>query len=319
MPTLDQAKAQIKMSKTVAIVGAGSIGVGFAVHFSSQGYQVQMWDAFTDALDRARPAIESMLELLVHEGLVGTPVEEMLGRVSFHEILLDALAGADLVQECVPEKLDLKRQTFQQIGAYSPEHAVLASSSSAIVSSEFATATPVRNRVLIAHPGNPPYLIPVIEIVPSVYTSDRTVKTAIEFYRESGLMPVLVHEEAEGFVFNRLQGAMLREAYCLVRDGVISVEGLDQVVKNGLGRRWAFMGPFETSDLNTQGGIRSHAEKMGPAYERMGRERGQNDPWTSDLVAAVVQARRGALPLEEWDNRVLWRDKQLIALKKLLG
>lgn len=307
------------MPKTVAIVGAGSIGLGFAVHFSSQGYRVQMWDAFTDALEMARTDIESRLRLMVDEGLVVTPVEEMQGRVSFHEILLDALAGADLVQECVPEKLDVKREIFQQIGAYSPKHAVLASSSSAIVSSQFATATPARNRVLIAHPGNPPFLIPVIEIVPSSYTSDSAVRTAMEFYKESGLIPVLVHKEAEGFVFNRLQGAMLREAYCLVRDGVISVEDLDQVVKNGLGRRWAFMGPFETSDLNTRGGIESHAEKMGPAYERMGRERGQHDPWTSDLVATVANARREALPLEGWDDRVVWRDKQLIALKKLFG
>jgi 3-hydroxyacyl-CoA dehydrogenase len=97
-----------------------------------------------------------------------------------------------------------------------------------------------------------------------------------------------VRREVEGFLFNRLQGALLREAYCLVRDGVASVDDVDEVVRSGLGRRWALIGPFETSDLNTRGGIESHAAKMGPAYERMGAERGQHDPWTPELVAEVT-------------------------------
>ena len=307
------------MSGTVAIVGAGSIGVGFAVHFSSRSYRVQLWDPAPEVHERARLDIQERLTLLEEEGLLSSTASEAIERVSFHDILLDALADADLVQECAPEKLELKREIFQQIGAYSPDSAILASSSSAIVSSEFATATPARSRVLIAHPGNPPYLLPVIEIVPSQYTDQSTVDRAMEFYRGSGLKPVLVRQELEGFVFNRLQGALLREAYCLVRDGVISVEDLDAVVKNGPGRRWAFMGPFETSDLNTRGGIESHAQKMGPAYERMGAERGQHDPWVPELVRIVSDQRRHSLPIEQWDERVVWRDRQLIALKKLFG
>ncbi len=307
------------MSRTITIVGAGSIGVGFAVHFASAGYTVRLWDALPDAYGRARAEMESRFTLLSEEGLLMEPVSQVMQRVGFFEILLDALKGADLVQECVPENVEVKRAIFQQVGAYSQPNAVLASSSSAIVSSEFATATPARDRVLIAHPGNPPYLIPVIEIVPSAFTSEETVARAMNIYRESGLKPVRIAKEVEGFVFNRLQGAVLREAYCLVRDGVISVDDLDEVMRSGLGRRWAFIGPFETSDLNTRGGIGSHAHKMGPAYERMGAERGQSDPWTEDLVAAVEAQRRELLPLERWDERVAWRDRQLMALKKLLS
>jgi 3-hydroxyacyl-CoA dehydrogenase len=125
--------------------------------------------------------------------------------------------------------------------------------------------------------------------------------------------PVIVRQEVEGFVFNRLQGALLREAYCLVRDGVASVEEVDRVVRDGLGLRWSVLGPFETADLNTRGGIASHAEKMGPAYARMGAQRGQNDPWTPDLVAKVTAQRRALLPLERWDERVAWRDRKLMA------
>jgi 3-hydroxyacyl-CoA dehydrogenase len=130
------------------------------------------------------------------------------------------------------------------------------------------------------------------------------------------MQPIVVRKEIEGFVFNRLQGALLREAYCLVRDGVASVEEVDRVVRNGLGPRWSIIGPFETADLNTRGGIASHAEKMGPAYARMGAERGQHDPWTPDLVAEVTAARRALLPLEEWEERVAWRDRKLMTLMR---
>ena len=126
--------------------------------------------------------------------------------------------------------------------------------------------------------------------------------------------PIVVQKEVEGFVFNRLQGALLREAYCLVRDGVVSVDEIDRVVRSGLGLRWSVIGPFETADLNTRGGIASHAEKMGPAYARMGAERGQHDPWTPDLVAKVTEQRRDLLPLDRWEARVAWRDRRMMAL-----
>ena len=307
------------MKRIVGIAGTGSIGVAFAVLFASAGFQVRMWDALPGAFDRARIDLASRLELLAANELRSEPVGTVAERISFHDILLDCLEGAELVQECVPERLDIKREVFQQLGAYSEPGTVLASSSSAIVSSEFATATPARDRVLIAHPGNPPYLIPVIELVPSSFTSQETVERALSIYRDAGMTPIVVNSEIEGFVFNRLQGALLREAYCLVRDGVASVAAIDEVVRNGLGRRWAFIGPFETADLNTRGGIESHAEKMGPAYARMGALRGQDDPWTPELVAEVTRQRRAVLPLDQWDERVRWRDQQLMTFRRIFG
>jgi 3-hydroxyacyl-CoA dehydrogenase len=127
---------------------------------------------------------------------------------------------------------------------------------------------------------------------------------------------VHVRKEVTGFIFNRLQGAVLREAWCLVRDGVATVEDVDRTVRDGLGRRWALIGPFETSDLNTRGGLAAHAPRMGPGYERMGAERGQHDPWTPELVDRVVAQRREILPLDQWEERVRWRDRGLIALER---
>lgn len=305
-------------TRAVAIVGAGSIGVAFAIRFARAGFAVRVWDAVPGAASRADGELGDRLAALEAHGVLADGVAAVRARITFPDILLDALAGAELAQECAPERLDVKREIFQQLGAYSDPGTVLASSSSAIVASAFADSTPARDRVLIAHPGNPPYLIPVVEIVPGASTSDATVERALEIFRAAGSRPVLVRREIEGFVFNRLQGALLREAYCLVRDGVIDVDDLDEIVRSGLGRRWAVIGPFETSDLNTRGGIASHAEKMGPAYERMGAERGQHDPWTPDLVARVEAARRELLPLDAWDERVRWRDEQLMRLSALL-
>jgi 3-hydroxyacyl-CoA dehydrogenase len=154
--------------------------------------------------------------------------------------------------------------------------------------------------------------LPVVELVPARFTDPDVVARVHDLLAEAGMSPVLVAREVEGFVFNRLQGALLREAYCLVRDGVVSPGDVDRVVRDGLGRRWSVIGPFETAHLNTRGGIESHAEKMGPAYARMGAERGQHDPWTPDLVRRVADG----LPLDRWEQRVAWRDEALIALER---
>ena len=302
----------------VAVAGAGSIGVAFAILFAAAGHPVRVWDAFPEAFERGRADLVSRLALLAEHGLLPDSPAEVAARVSFIAELADAVDGVVLVQECAPERVELKRELFTAVLAAAPAGAVLASSSSAITPSTIAEGVAgLAPRLLVAHPGNPPYLLSVIELVPSPATDPQLLERATALYRGAGLKPVLVRREVEGFLFNRLQGAVLREAYALVRDGVATVDDIDEVVRSGLGRRWSFIGPFETVDLNTRGGIESHAEKMGPAYERMGAERGQHDPWTPELVAEVVAQRRDILPLDEWEERVRWRDEQLMRLKPL--
>ncbi|WP_028062132.1 3-hydroxyacyl-CoA dehydrogenase NAD-binding domain-containing protein [Solirubrobacter soli] len=269
----------------VAIVGGGSIGVGWAVVFSRAGHEVHVHEP-----DAARREAVPREVATVHADLEA------------------ALDGAEHVQECTPEDETLKRELFERLTELTQD-IPLASSSSAITASRFAPGNP---RALVAHPGNPPYLLPVVELVPAPFTDPAIVDRVEETMRAVGMSPVRIHKEIEGFVFNRLQGAVLREAYCLVRDGVASVDDIDRVMREGLGRRWAVIGPFETADLNTRGGIAEHAKRLGPAYARMGAERGQDDPWTPELVEQVVNERRRLLPLEEWEDRVAWRDRQLL-------
>jgi L-gulonate 3-dehydrogenase len=303
-------------TQRAAIVGAGSIGVAFALVFARAGWQVRLFDPDLERLRLAGAELQARCDDLAGFGLLDEASAVVHARVLSVEALDEAVAGADLVQECAPERVDLKRELFAQLDAAAPSTAVLASSSSALPASQFAAELPGRARCLVAHPGNPPYLLRVIEIVPAPFTAASRMEHAEALYRAAGLLPVRVHHEPEGFVFNRLQGALLREAYCLVRDGVASVEDIDTVMREGLGPRWSILGPFETVDLNTRGGIASHAQKLGPAYERMGAERGQHDPWTPELVATVTRQRRALLPLARWEARVAWRDRMLMALMR---
>jgi 3-hydroxyacyl-CoA dehydrogenase len=297
---------------TIGIAGAGSIGVSFAILFARQGWPVRLWDPDQERCSRLSGELEARAHDLIRYGLFDRPAEVLLAPIEVVDSLERVVDQAHLVMECAPEKLAIKTSLFATLDALAGPETILASASSAIPVSQVAEALPGRSRCLVAHPGNPPHLIPVIEIVPAPFTSAEVVQRAKDLFIRAGQKPVVLNCEIEGFIFNRLQGALLREAYCLVRDHVASVEDIDCVVREGLGLRWSVIGPFETADLNTRGGIEQHAAKLGPAYERMGALRGQHDPWTPGLVAEVTRQRRALLPLEQWDERVAWRDRALM-------
>lgn len=297
----------------VAIVGAGSIGTGWAIVFATAGHPVRLHDTAPERLAAAQSEICARLTDLQEFGLLAEAPAAILARIAGTPDLNECVAGAGHVQECVPEQPELKRAVFAALDASSPADCPIASSSSFMTASALAAGLPGRERCLVVHPGNPPYLLRVAEIVPAPFTSAEAVGRTEHLLRGSGIEPVRVAREVEGFVFNRLQGAVLREAYALVRDGVASVADIDRLVRDGLGLRWSVVGPFETVDLNTRGGIAAHAERMGPAYARMGAERGQHEPWSAELVAEVVAARREELDLADWGARVAWRDRMLMA------
>lgn len=301
-------------SQSLAVIGAGSIGRAFALIFAAAGHTVRMCELDADARNQALERIASSIADLREFGLVAAEPAEILSRISVGGDLGETVADATYVQECVPEDLQLKQQLFRELEMLAPASAVLASSSSAIPASRFAADLTTAERCLVAHPGNPPTLLRVVEVVPAPFTNTDFVDRACATLRSAGLAPVALKKEVTGFVFNRLQGAVLREAYCLVRDGVASVEDVDTIMRDGLGLRWAVIGPFETADLNRRGGIAAHAEIMGPAYAAMGVERGQHDPWTTELVAKVDSERREQLPIAKWEERVRWRDRQIMKL-----
>lgn len=299
-------------TRTVAVVGGGSIGVAFAVVFARTGFIVRVFEPDQQRRSVIPAEITDRLDALTSYELLDASVAAVADRITVTDDLAAAVRDAVLVQECVPENVSIKQELFTRLADLTEPDCVIASSTSFIPTTDSAAGTGAEARTLVAHPGNPPYAIPVIELVPNPETSPTAVATAQHLYAAAGMSPVVVYREVEGFLFNRLQGAVLREAYALVRDGVASVEDIDTVVRDGLGRRWTFMGPFETVDLNTRGGIAAHAEKMGPAYHRMGMERGDTSTWTPKLIEDVTAQRRSSLPLADWEARVAWRDDQLL-------
>ncbi len=312
---LGPAPAPARPQRPVAIVGGGSIGVGWAVVFARGQQQVNVFEPGHGRRELFPGELRRRLEALAESGLIEEDVNVVADRVQLGADLPGAVGSSFYVQECSPEDADVKRSVFESLDRHSSSDAVLASSSSALLASEIARGLSCAPRCLIAHPGNPPYLLPVVELVPAPFTDPAIVETADAFLRSVGMIPARLGRELEGFVFNRLQGAVLREAYCLVRDSVATPEDIDIVMREGLGRRWSVLGPFEVAELNTRGGIDAHALVMGPAYARMGAERGQSDPWTDDLVATVSEAVQRRFPRERWEDHVAWRDQALMAME----
>jgi 3-hydroxyacyl-CoA dehydrogenase len=300
----------------IAVVGGGSIGVAWAVVFARAGATVAVFEPDIERRAAVRSDLDGRLERLARGGLLDESVSDVTARVKLADTPDAVVDGVVHVQECAPERLELKRALFALLDAAATPDAVLASSSSTLTASLFAGDLDGRGRCLVAHPGNPPYLLPIVELVPAPFTDANVVERTRSLFAAAAMSPVVVAREIEGFVFNRLQGAVLREAYCLVRDGVASVEDVDRIVRDGPGRRWALMGPFETAELNTRGGIESHAEKLGPAYARMGAERGEDNPFTPELVAHVAAELHRRLSPERRDERVAWRDEALIELER---
>jgi len=301
------------MVDTVAIVGAGLIGRAWAIVFARAGVAVRLHDADPAALDTAQGRIAEALADLKGFGLIDDPAE-VQNHVATERALDAALAGAGYVQECGPETLEAKRALFAQLDAAAAPETVLASSSSGLVASSFTDHLTHPERCLIAHPVNPPYLIPLVEICPAPRTDPKAVEKTRALMDRVGQAPVTVRKEVRGFVLNRLQGALLNEALRLYEDGVVSAADLDRTVKDGLGLRWSFIGPFETIDLNAPGGLGDYAARYGPLYEALGREQADPRPWSPGTIAALERERREVLAKDELSQRQAWRDRRLMAV-----
>ncbi len=300
-----------------SIIGSGSIGIGWAIVFARAGYKVKVYDIEESALHNFENQVKNRLELLDENKLLTNSPKKIAARIKTTLDLTEAVSDADFVQECGPENLEIKRDLFMKLANLAKPDAIIASSSSALRPSEFASNIASNERCLVVHPGNPPYLISIAEVVPAEFTSEEAIKTCIDLLTKVGIIPIRVNNEPQGFVFNRLQGAILREAYCLVRDGVISPTDLDLIVTEGLGKRWSIIGPFATSALNVRGGIKAHVARMGKSYFEMGRERGQNDPWDQSLVEVVAADIDQKLPDANWEENTKKRDLALMKLNKL--
>lgn len=295
------------------IVGAGLIGRAWANVFARAGWTVRVWDPNAkQRADTARLIAQSLHELAAH-GLVSDP-DSAAKRVSVAATLEEAVAGAEYVQESGPEVLEVKRATFEQLDRAAPPGAILASSTSAIVASLFTEGLAGRARCLVAHPVNPPHLVPVVELCGAPWTSPETRARARHLLESVGQVPIDVKREIDGFILNRLQVALLTEAFRLVQEGYVSPEDLDHTIADGLGLRWAFMGPFETIELNAPGGVADYCRRYVPWFRRYMADLPPASVWDDAQWLRAAAAVETKLTPAQIADKSLWRDERLAAL-----
>ncbi len=301
------------MKETVGLIGAGLIGVSWAIVFARAGYLVRVYDHNPEVRAQLIDKLGISLTNLEAHHLI-SDAESVLRRVEVMDTFAESIHDVTYIQESVLERADIKRATYRAIDAQIAAEIAVGSSSSGIPGSVFTEGLRYAANYLVAHPVNPPHLVPVVELVPTPWTSDATVQRVHVLMEAVGQIPVRVNGEVEGFILNRLQGALLREAWALFDEGYASTADIDKTVTYGLGLRWSFMGPFETIDLNAPGGVRDYAERLGDLYLSIARDRASPQAWSDDLIGRVEGERRRSLPVDRLAERGEWRDRQLMAL-----
>ncbi len=297
----------------VAVIGAGLIGRAWSIVFARAGFDVALWDQFPLQTTQALAFVADRLPELQAAGLLAAAPDTVLARIRPMQSLWETVRDVEYIQESGPERVDVKTGVFTELERAARPDAIIASSSSGIPASAFTEHLKTRHRCLIAHPVNPPYLVPLVEICPSPWTDPAVTGRTREIMLRAGQVPATVNKEIDGFALNRLQGALLAEAFRLLADDVISPADLDALVKHGLGLRWSFMGPLETIDLNAPGGLADYCDRYGPLYAKMQRQM-QPLEWDAALVDRLHTARRTELPTNMQPVRQEWRDRRLMAL-----
>ncbi|MET7558411.1 3-hydroxyacyl-CoA dehydrogenase NAD-binding domain-containing protein [Streptomyces albidoflavus] len=302
--------------RRVACVGAGVIGGGWVAHFLARGYDVTAWDPAPDAAQKLRRLVDAAWPALTSLGLAEGASPD---RLTVTETLEQAVADAEFVQESAPEKLDLKRDLLTRLDAATPPGVVIASSTSGYPMTDMQTTAADRSRLVVGHPFNPPYLIPLVEVVGGEHTDPAAVAWAARFYEAAGKSVITMDNEVPGFIANRLQEALWREALHMVANGEATVRDIDLSITEGPGLRWAVMGPMLTFALaGGEGGMAHMLDHFGPSLK---------SPWTRleapeldrELYDAVVAGCDEAADGRSIADLVAERDKGVIDVLRATG
>ena len=306
-------KHETDQNKKVAVIGCGLIGQSWAISFLSAGFDVSLFDPLEGVTALAKEKIKAKLSDLQNFGMLENKnLSDYANKIHLAPDLSEAVKGCFYVQESGPEDLDIKKELTTKIDAATADNIPIASSTSGIPASLYASGVKGQYRCLVAHPINPPHLIPAVEIVPAPFTSETIIQVVKEVIVSIDKKPLELKREIPGFVVNRLQGALLSEAFNLIKKDIASAEDIDKAVSEGLGLRWSFMGPFQTIHLNAPEGISGYVER----YEKMYGEM-FNKPeidWSSIVKLGLQEELQNLYPLIERENYEKDRDDKITKL-----
>ena len=306
-------KDENNQKEKVALIGCGLIGQSWAISFLRVGFDVSLFDPVEGVTVQAKENIKAKLSDLQNHGLLENKnISDYLDKIHLARDISQAVGGSIYVQESGPEDLDIKKELTKNIDAATPDDIPIASSTSGIPTSLYASDVQGKYRCLVAHPINPPHLIPAVEIVPAPFTSEAITQNVKEIIISIDKEPLELKKEIPGFVVNRLQGALLSEAFNLVKNGISTAEDIDKAISQGLGLRWSFMGPFQTIHLNAPEGIAGYVER----YEKMYREM-FNKPdmdWSSVVKLGLEEELLNLYQLSDREKQEKERDDKLTKL-----
>jgi len=303
--------------RKVAVVGAGVIGRSCIQVFARAGCEVGVFDPSPEQLSHAMDWFNRDVKHLRETGAITSAESEARwARASACESVEEALDGAGYLQENAPERLEDKRVIFAELDRLAGPQTILASSTSTLDATEIAKGLAGAARCIVAHPINPPHVVPVVEILGSAATTAAVVQAASDFMKSVGQVPLLVKRYVRGFVINRLQIALIREAVDLLSRGVADVEAIDSGLRDGIGLRWAFLGPFGTANTNADGGVREYFARYGDALRYVWDDLNTDVELTDELVGL---AARQTDALHGTDRLALrsWRDRMVVAIRAL--
>ena len=304
------------MSRRVAIIGMGLVGRSWAVDFARAGARVALWDAMDGVVETSLSQTRQLVSDMDGAGLLNETPEAILSRINPCSTLSEALSGADYIQENTPERIEIKHDVLAAIEANAQPDAVIASSTSGLLPSAMFENIASARRCLVAHPLNPPHLIPAVELVPGPATDAASLHTARMILEEAGHVVLTLRREIAGFVMNRLQGAVLDEAFRLVEQGIVGPEDVDIALRDGLAMRWSVVGPFETVDLNAPGGVFDYIDRYGPMYDDLAIGSEGRADWKGPVRDVVTADRRARLAVDQIPARTKWRDARLAEIAR---